>query len=138
MEIKINLVISADSSLITALQVLAGQKTVSQTTVWAEPGADVNGTEKAEETKTTEKKTRTKKPAEEIAPTEEKKTFSEAVVKTDHTLDSIRAEAVPRSKAGHKTAIKAKITELGYDSLEDMQPEHFNEFYAFLQTFPKP
>jgi hypothetical protein len=143
MNIQINLVLSADANLLSALQLLTGRNSGTPMPVLVEAPADSNGTEKA-----TEKKTRTRKM--DVVPTEppnlndkELETVlaekeKPAEVKTDHTLDSIRAEAVPRSKAGHKTAIKAKITELGYDSLEDMQPEHFNEFYNFLQTFPKP
>lgn len=140
MNIKIDLVISADSALLAALQGLLAGTTAKplETKVVDLKPAQENGEEK---------KTR-KKAEKETVPAVQEQTQQEPAtgtaqqsnneVKTDLTLDIIRKEAVPRSKAGHKDKIKAKITELGYESLEDMQPVHFEEFNKFLQTIPKP
>ncbi len=128
MNIKIDLVISATPEFLAALQSLTGSK-ISEPT----PAPVIALPENGEVKKTRVKKT------EVAAPTEEK--TEEPVIKvtaTDLTQEMIIADAVPKSKAGHKDKIKAKVTELGYESITDLQPEHFNEFYAFLQTIPKP
>lgn len=144
MNIKIDLVISANPELLTFLQLLTSGKSVVQTTVWKDPAAIENGeTQKSEPVEV--KKTRKLKIAgeplnasdKEIAAMEKEEATKEEI-KTDLTQEMIIADAVPKSKAGHKDKIKAKVTELGYESITDLQPEHFNEFYAFLQTIPKP
>lgn len=140
MNIKIDLVISADSALLAALQGL-----IAGTTATAKPlEAKVVDLKPAQENGE-EKKTRKRAAEKETVPAVQEQAQQEPAaqqngseVKTDLTLDIIRKEAVPRSKAGHKDKIKAKITELGYESLEDMQPVHFEEFNKFLQTIPKP
>lgn len=133
MNIKIDLVISATPELLEAIQALTSHKVSG-------PAAPVisiadNGAEK---------KTRTKKTSGEIPNANDKElTAIETAnasggVKTDLTQEMIIADAVPKSKAGHKDKIKAKVTELGYESITDLQPVHFDEFFAFLQTIPKP
>lgn len=131
MNIKIDLVISATPELLEAIQALTSGKVSG-------PAAPVisiadNGTEK---------KTRAKK-VDAVHDLATKETVITPVVptgevKTDLTQEMIIADAVPKSKAGHKDKIKAKVTELGYESITDLQPVHFDEFFAFLQTIPKP
>lgn len=140
MNIKIDLVISASPELLNALHSLISGRpveTTAQAPVITLP--ESNG-----EVKKTRK---LKVPSEplnasdkEIAAMEviEAATDTMRVITTDLTQEMIIADAVPKSKAGHKDKIKAKVTELGYESITDLQPEHFNEFYAFLQTIPKP
>lgn len=137
MNIKIDLVISASPELIEALQALTGKTAVTGTAV---PERIVQLPENG-----TEKKTRKLKiPSEplnaidkEIEAMEKEEAVKEEI-KTDLTQEMIIADAVPKSKAGHKDKIKAKVTELGYESITDLQPAHFDEFFAFLQTIPKP
>lgn len=135
MNIKIDLVISASPELLTSLQALTG-KTAPATVQAPVIASPENG-----EVKKTRK---LKVPSEplnasdkEIAAMEKEETKQEEI-KTDLTVDFLLSEAVPRSKAGHKDKIKAKVAEMGYESLVDMQPEHFNEMWSFLQTIPKP
>lgn len=132
MNIKIDLVISASPELLAALQSFTG-KGVVQTTVWKDQEAPVvTLTDNGEEKKGRKKKAEieTVKDVLQVAASEE--------VKTDLTQEMIIADAVPKSKAGHKDKIKSKVTELGYESITDLQPVHFDEFFAFLQTIPKP
>lgn len=136
MNIKIDLIISASPELLAALQLLISAKPVQATPASAVIIAPENGAEK--------KTRKLKVPSEplntsdkEIEAMEKEETIKEEI-KTDLTQEMIIADAVPKSKAGHKDKIKAKVTELGYESITDLQPEHFNEFFAFLQTIPKP
>lgn len=141
MNIKIDLIISASPELLNALSALTGGKTV----VVAEGVAPVLPvTAENGEVKKTRK---LKVPSEplnvsdkEVAAMEviEAATDTMRVITTNLTQEMIIADAVPKSKAGHKDKIKAKVTELGYESITDLQPVHFDEFYAFLQTIPKP
>ena len=127
MEIKINVTLSADSALLAVLQALASAKPasagdsvrISETVVFTEKE---NGEIKAE------RKARTPKVVKEEVPVETKP------AETALTMADITKAAIPRSRAGHKDKIKAKIAELGYENLADMQPEHFSEFMAFLDT----
>lgn len=136
MNIKIDLVISASPELLNALSALAGGKMVEATAQAPVITLPENG-----EVKKTRK---LKVPSEPLNASDkeiaamEKEEIKQEEIKTDLTVDFLLREAVPRSKAGHRDKIKAKTAELGYESLSDMQPEHFNEFYAFLQTIPKP
>lgn len=131
MNIKIDLVISATPELLNALQLLTSGKTASataQTPIIALP-------ENGEVKKTRAKKTEVVAPVETEAPTNEQIIEH---LKSELTQEMIIADAVPKSKAGHKDKIKAKVTELGYESITDLQPSHFDEFWSFLQTIPKP
>lgn len=132
MEIKINLTISADSNLLAALQALAGGAGKATPVIPATENGEVKKSRKAKEEKTEGDNA----PATITIPGAVIEAKTEVI--SQHTLDSVRAMAVPRSKAGHRAAIKEKITELGYESLEDMQPTHFNEFVTFLNTIPLP
>jgi hypothetical protein len=136
MEIKISVVLTADPLLLSALQALSIGKASS-----AGPSS-VSPKEK------TTKKTETETPIIPIdspAPALSAKstpTFKDTVVSTSngagapsgHSLESLRAIAVPLSKAGHKDVIKSWISDHGYKSLQDLQPTHFDEFYGYLQT----
>lgn len=141
MNIKIDLVISASSELLNLLQLLTSGKSVVQTTVWKDPALTENGETEIKVVGEI-KKGRTKKAdAIDLAVAQQKETIEETIkeeTKTDLTQEMIIADAVPKSKAGHKDKIKAKVTELGYESITDLQPVHFDEFFAFLQTIPKP
>ena len=127
MEIKINVTLSADSALLAVLQAMTSAKPapagdsvkISETVVFTEKE---NGEVKAE------RKARTPKAVKEEVLVETKP------ADTTLTMEDITKAAVPRSRAGHKDKIKAKIVELGYENLADMQPEHFGEFMAFLDT----
>ncbi len=134
MEIKINVTLSADSALLAVLQALTSVKPaaagdsvkISETVVFTEKE---NGEVKAERKA---KAIKTLKAMQEKAPVE---VVTEAKpAETTLTMEDITKAAVPRSRAGHKDKIKAKIAELGYENLADMQPEHFGEFMAFLDT----
>lgn len=127
MEIKINVILSADPILLAALQAIAiGKSTL------VEPVASSNG--EAEPKKQRAKKAEAVQPEaiKEEAPVEAPVETKPA--ETVLTMEDITKAAVPRSRAGHKDKIKAKIAELGYENLADMQPEHFGEFMAFLDT----
>jgi len=64
----------------------------------------------------------------------------DALIKADatngsvHTIESLRAIAVPKSKAGHKDAIKKWLADRDYPSLQDLQPADFTPFYNFINT----
>lgn len=134
MNITINLVLSANAELLRALQSLTNGKVTAPV-----PSMVVALPESAETKKTRTKKVETVAPVEEVK--EEHVTILKEVaeeIKTDLTLEMLIADAVPKSRAGHKDKIKAKVTALGYESITDLQPEHFNEMFAFLQTIPKP
>lgn len=134
MNIKIDLVISANPEFLAALQAFTG-KSIVQTTVWKD--GENTHVENGEEKKSRKKKA----DAVDLAVAQQKETIEQTQAqetKTDLTQEMIIADAVPKSKAGHKDKIKAKVTELGYESITDLQPVHFDEFYAFLQTIPKP
>lgn len=128
MNIKIDLVISASPELLAALQALTSGKVTTPAPVLI--GTPDNGEVK---------KTRTKKAdIEAVKEILQVEPVATKEIKTDLTQEMIIADAVPKSKAGHKDKIKAKVTELGYESITDLQPVHFDEFFAFLQTIPKP
>lgn len=137
MNIKIDLVISASPELLNALHSLVSGRpveTTAQAPVITLP--ESNG-----EVKKTRK---LKVPSEPLNASDkeiaamEKEEIKQEEIKTDLTQEMIIADAVPKSKAGHKDKIKAKVTELGYESITDLQPVHFDEFWSFLQTIPKP
>lgn len=131
MNITINLVISANAELLTAIQALTNGKVTA-------PVPSMVVAESPEVKKTRTKKVETYAPVVEMQ--EEHVTITKEVeeTKTDLTLEMLIADAVPKSRAGHKDKIKAKVTALGYESITDLQPEHFNDMFAFLQTIPKP
>lgn len=138
MNIQIDLIISASPELLAALQLLTSGKTVAAIPA---PAPENNGTEKKTRTKKTEYAPSGPATPEKIETEVVKEATETAVkeeIKTDLTQEMIIADAVPKSKAGHKDKIKAKVTELGYESITDLEPKHFDEFYAFLQTIPKP
>jgi len=121
MQIEIKVTLSADAALLAALTALAGAK--------AQPSV--------QETKTKS----TKAPAVEksqaiVAAVEASPSESSAPESSNgstHTLESLRALAVPKSKAGKKDAIRAKLTELGYpDGLNGLQPKDFDAFHAYI------
>lgn len=137
MNIKIDLVISASPELLNALHSLISGRPVetkAQAPVITLP--ESNG-----EVKKTRKLKVPNEPLnasdKEIEAMEKEETKKEEI-KTDLTQEMIIADAVPKSKAGHKDKIKAKVAELGYESITDLQPVHFDEFWSFLQTIPKP
>lgn len=141
MNIRIDLVISANPELLDALLALTGKTEVTGTPA---PAPVVTLPESNGEVKKTRK---VKVPSEPLNASDkeiaamgviEAATDTMRVITTDLTQEMIIADAVPKSKAGHKDKIKAKVTELGYDSITDLQPEHFNEMWSFLQTIPKP
>lgn len=134
MNITINLVISANAELLTAIQALTNGKVTAPV-----PSMVVALPESAETKKTRKAKVEPLIPIEDFG--HNKHPEPEPVVeetKTDLTLEMLIADAVPKSRAGHKDKIKAKVTQLGYESITDLQPEHFNDMFAFLQTIPKP
>ena len=142
MEITLKVVLSADANFLAVLQGLGRlnrdvQKSVTQTTVWKDP---VDGTESVIDK--TEKKTRKVKEINMPSLAEGTALLPDPIevilhepVQSEHTLDSLRAIAVPLSKAGHKDAIKAKLTEMGYEGgLASLQPKDFQNFFDYLQT----
>ena len=123
MEISIKIMLSADPALLLALQALAAGKPQATTAAPAKKTGAVKDL----------------KPAEDAGPKDEKSTIvdsppASSEVSTTHTLESLRAIAVPKSKAGKKDVIKKWISDHGYPSLDSLQPVHFNEFFDFLQT----
>lgn len=78
------------------------------------------------------------------ATTPEPTTVSEAVVPTTPatgtapglTLEIVRALAIEKSTGNkaNKDAVQAKRKELGADSLNELDPAHFETFMAFLNT----
>jgi len=118
MQIELKVVLTASPELLAALTALAGSRTntpeavapvkkklaaVPQAaTVDAQPSPSIASVEKVQENGTT------------------------------HTLESLRAIAVPKSKAGKKDEIKAWLSTAGYASLQDLQEKDFNEFYGFI------
>lgn len=140
MEIKISVILSADSALLAVLQALASAKPaaagdsvkISETVVFTEKeNGEIKAERKAKAIKTL-KAMQEKAPVEDS--TETKQTETTMVMGNIITMEDITKAAVPRSRAGHKDKIKAKIAELGYENLADMQSEHFGEFMAFLDT----
>lgn len=123
MEITVKIMLSADPALLSALAALTAGKPQAAAT-------------------TTPKKTavvKDLKPAEDAGQSVAASTTTESqpatsVVSTTHTLESLRAIAVPKSKAGKKDIIKKWISDHDYPSLDSLQPVHFDEFFDFLQT----
>lgn len=135
MNIKIDLVISASPELLNALSALVGSKPVAMPAPAPAPVVSIvpeNGEVKKSRKKIVEELKQSEAISEPVTEPVKEET------KTDLTQEMIIADAVPKSKTGHRDKIKAKVTELGYESITDLLPEHFDEFYAFLQTIPKP
>lgn len=67
------------------------------------------------------------------APTQEETTKTEEPT-TNLTLDTIRMKVgeVIRGNADKKEAAKAKLSEMGVVGVTSLQPDQFEEFYAFL------
>lgn len=139
MNIKIDLVVSASPELLNALQALSGPKTIA---VAKDPIPIDNGeVKKTRKVKVASEPLNVSDKEIEAMEREEKEMRekeNKEEIKTDLTLEAIIADAVPKSKAGHKDKIKAKVTELGYESITDLQITHFDEFWSFLQTISKP
>lgn len=145
MEITVKVVLSADANFLAVLQSLAGQNSVTQTTVWKEPNGEnteglpatngETGKNLVDFTKVT--KTKKEKIAKETTAPADNAPHTITVtdpVETTHTLESLREMAIPLSKTGHKDAIQAKTRELGLTTIAHLQPAQFDEFHAFLQT----
>jgi len=120
MEIKVTL--DASPALLAALQAIAGSLT-------AKPAAPAPK-------EAAPKKAVTPKPAPadmplEIVATEPEPKQTEPV-NNAHTIDELRALAVPKSKAGKKDDIKAWLTDHNFNSLADLAPTHFEAFHKFI------
>ncbi len=136
MEFTLKIVLSADKDLLTAIQNLAGVVVTGS----AAPDAAVssmNGEQQKE--KRTRKRAEDTGAAQEKTPVEKTDTAAEekepaaGEIKTEHTMESLRAIAVPKSRAGKKDEIKAKLAEMGYpDGLATLQPKDFDAFHTFI------
>lgn len=128
MQINLNVTISADPVLLAALQALSAGKTVSQTTA-AEP----KKVKKEQKTEATEDV----KPSPLAIASNGVSNLNDLAhsdTAGQHTLESLRALAVPKSRAGKKDEIKAWLTEAGYpDGLATLQPKDFDAFYSFIE-----
>lgn len=123
MEITLKILISADPALlaaITGLHVVSG----TQAPVVELPQ------------KSAKQKPAPTPAASTASATEEKTgadaTKSEASTASTHSLESLRAIAVPKSKAGHKDVIKKWLTDNGFPSLQDLSVTSYDDFYAFI------
>ena len=115
MIIQINLTISADPALMAILQSLSGKTT-----------------EPVKKTKTA-KEPETITATNGVPKTEPEPVKVEAAAETTHTIESLRALAVPKSRAGKKDEIKAWLTEAGYnEGLSALQPKDFDKFHDFI------
>lgn len=115
MDIQINLTISADPALMALLQSLTGKA--------PEP---VKKTKAAKESEVI--------PASNgVAKAEPEPAKVEVAAETTHTIESLRALAVPKSRAGKKDEIKAWLNEAGYsEGLSALQPKDFGGFHDFI------
>jgi len=120
MQIEIKVTLSADAALLAVLTALAGAKAQPQET-------------KTKSTKAPAvEKSQASVSVAEVSPSESSAPES-SNGSTTHTLESLRALAVPKSKAGKKDAIRAKLTELGYpEGLNGLQPKDFEAFHAYI------
>lgn len=135
MEFTLKIVLSADKDLLTAIQNLAGVTVTGS----AAPDAAVISMNGEQKEKRTRKKADDTGAAQEKTPVEktdaatEEKEPAAGEVKTEHTIESLRAIAVPKSRAGKKDEIKAKLAEMGYpDGLATLQPKDFDAFHTFI------
>lgn len=129
MEIKVTLVLTADPALLTTLQALIGFRT----TTAESPALLPTASEKSKKTTTAKAATvenASQNGTKSLDATEP--TPSASTSTSTHTLESLRALAVPKSKAGHKDTIKKWLSDAGYASLQDLQEKDFNSFHAFI------
>lgn len=131
MEIKISVCLSADPALLAALQALSLGSAPSTLTGSAAGPVKIETIKK-------EKPAPVKKESPSIAEstTGSQDTGASSTLEKEspHTLSSLRAIAVPLSKAGHKDAIKAWLKKAGYESIQNLEEKSFTGFYDFLQT----
>lgn len=129
MNFELKVTLSADPALLAAILALAGAKAPAQTSTPAPT--------KAKATKAQEQAA----PALAEAGTADTGVSAQSQngivkpseVSTAHTLESLRAIAVPKSKAGKKDEIRAKLAELGYPGgLNELQPKDFEAFYQYI------
>lgn len=128
MQIEIKVTLSADAALLAALQGLISGSQPSGTTTQL-PGKTAKEKAKPVDLVTT--------PAATTESLSEKPVTTESLpavqVETTHTMESLKAIAVPKSKAGKKDEIRAKLTEMGYPGgLADLQPKDFNAFHDYI------
>lgn len=71
------------------------------------------------------------KKADVPAPSETKAPAAEAQA-SGLTLEELRA--IMATKQDHRSALKAKLTELGAVNLRALSPDKYQEFYNFMQT----
>lgn len=131
MQINLTVTLTADPALLAILSAIAG----SRTTATENQALPVT-----EKTKTAKVSTLKVATAENAVPVATKSSTDSAPkteaetgdAKTQFTLESLRAQAVPLSKAGHKDTIKNWLSEAGYASLQDLDPKDFNAFHSFI------
>lgn len=135
MEFTLKIVLTADKDLLTAIQNLAGV-TVTGSAAPDAPVISMNGEQKE---KRTRKKSDDTSAAQEKTPVEKTDTATEekgsapGEVKTEHTIESLREIAVPKSRGGKKDEIKKWLSEAGYpDGLATLQPKDFDAFHTFI------
>lgn len=131
MEITLKIVLSADQNFLSALHALAGKTVMHSASIFdnSETPA-VNGEEEK-----TKNKTRKVKETAAVVNMPATESGNSTAVQTTHTIDSLRAIAVPLSKAGHKDAIKTKLSEMGYPGgLSTLEAKDFQAFHDYLQT----
>lgn len=132
MELKVTLVLTADPALLSTLQALTGWRT----TPTESPAPAITPASEKAPKKTTTAKAATLENASPNGTTSSDATEAKpsASTSTDtYTLESLRALAVPKSKAGHKDVIKKWLSDAGYASLQDLQEKDFNSFHAFIE-----
>lgn len=122
MNIQVNLVISADPVLLAALQALAGGK--SQTEAPKPAKAPKSANAETHIVKVGK--------GDEIVVKQDQEP---AAVETTHTIESLRAIAIPISKAGKKDEIKAWLSaNAETDSLANLQPKYFDAFHKYITS----
>lgn len=127
MNFKLEVVLTASPELLAALAALTGTRTQTTETKVAQPAK----LKKAVETPAdeTDKEASTKSTSTQPSNT----TAQNGQTQGTHTLESLRAIAVPKSKAGKKDEIKAWLSEAGYASLQDLQEKDFVSFHTFIE-----
>lgn len=125
MEITLKIVLSADPAFLAALTAITGKSLSAEL---PPSGGDT--------VKDTASKVKKIKEAAAATPAVEQAPAAPVtpVATNGLTLEGLRARAVPLSKAGHKDVIKAKIAELGYESIANLQEKDFVAFDQFLNT----
>lgn len=130
MEITLKVVLTADPVLLSTLQALTALKNTGD----ASPASTATVIEKPKKVTTAKGIVDVASPAATKSSTENevKQAGDNGAATSLHTIESLRALAVPKSKAGHKDVIKKWLADAGYQSLQDLQEKDFNSFHAFI------